>query len=371
MVKCRGNVEGERGKMPPAERPSGRKAEWAKGYGCLAGAFVGDALGMPCEYLPAPAIRAYLGEVRGFLPAPDWHPAAGKKPGTVSDDTYQALKVSEILARDGSVTVPTMAQALLDLEAEKGPAMGWGPSARAALSRLARGENPFLTGLTGTTNGAAPRVLPLAIRFWGSPGELLRNAVSACIPTHATPAAVGGACAFAYAVAACLSAHLTMSEIKDAAMEGAQAGPRLLDEILEQQGVRGDPSARFSLLAGRVGADLTFRLAWAWDLSRKPSPVRERLHALVAMLGNGVPMTETIPYALGLFWVTDGDPCSSLAEAVNGGGDTDTIAFIVGALAGASHGPAAVPPEWVNHVQAVNGLDIASVVDSLFTTPGG
>ena len=65
--------------------------------GCLLGAAVGDALGMPVEGMTAEEIRAGPGEVRDMIaPAAD-HFHSGLSPGQYTDDTEQTLILAETL----------------------------------------------------------------------------------------------------------------------------------------------------------------------------------------------------------------------------------------------------------------------------------
>jgi ADP-ribosylglycohydrolase len=54
---------------------------------------------------------------------------------------------------------------------------------------------------------------------------------------------------------------------------------------------------------------------------------------------------ESVPAAVGVLAATGGDPFETVRAGVRIGGDTDTIAAMAGALAGALHGYAAVEPD--------------------------
>lgn len=57
--------------------------------------------------------------------------------------------------------------------------------------------------------------------------------------------------------------------------------------------------------------------------------------------------TEALPQVYGIFYLTKGDFMEGMTWASNFGRDADTIAAIVGALAGAREGVAAIPERWV------------------------
>ncbi|MEW5633308.1 ADP-ribosylglycohydrolase family protein, partial [Streptomyces hydrogenans] len=88
--------------------------------------------------------------------------------------------------------------------------------------------------------------------------------------------------------------------------------------------------------------------------ARRPS----RLHSI-----------EELPIALGMLLVGEGDYRRTVLGAVNYGRDCDSIATMAGAVAGALHGEAAVPAEWVKRVAEASRLDLhapAAVAHEVF-----
>jgi ADP-ribosylglycohydrolase len=65
---------------------------------------------------------------------------------------------------------------------------------------------------------------------------------------------------------------------------------------------------------------------------------------------------EAIPQAYSIFKLTGGDFRRGMFWAGNFGRDADTIGAVVGALSGAIHGLAAIPPEWVEKVRRPAGV---------------
>ncbi|MBS7653697.1 MAG: ADP-ribosylglycohydrolase family protein [Candidatus Bathyarchaeia archaeon] len=66
---------------------------------------------------------------------------------------------------------------------------------------------------------------------------------------------------------------------------------------------------------------------------------------------------ETVPVALAIFWLAEGDPVETFINCANFGRDSDTIGNIVGSIAGAFKGADAFPQDWVDTVQKVNQPD--------------
>jgi ADP-ribosylglycohydrolase len=78
-----------------------------------------------------------------------------------------------------------------------------------------------------------------------------------------------------------------------------------------------------------------------------------------AELGTSYLVYETVPSAFYCFSRHFEEPEKAIIEAVNAGGDTDSIACITGALCGARHGVEAFPEKWVN------GLENKELVEHL------
>lgn len=79
---------------------------------------------------------------------------------------------------------------------------------------------------------------------------------------------------------------------------------------------------------------------------------RERYYAERLLPGIAMPDSrETVPVALSLFYLADGDPKQTILYGANFGRDADTIASMAGALAGALRGASALPESWVEKVK--------------------
>jgi ADP-ribosylglycohydrolase len=82
---------------------------------------------------------------------------------------------------------------------------------------------------------------------------------------------------------------------------------------------------------------------------------------------------EAVAEAFAVFRLVNGDFRRGIIYAGNWGRDSDTIAAIVGALCGATHGRSGIPPEWIAKVRIASGaclpftkgLDIFAVAEQL------
>jgi ADP-ribosylglycohydrolase len=318
------------------------------------GLAIGDALGMPTQDLPR-ARAGTLIDLDGddFVDGPHDNPiSAGMPAGSVTDDTEQALVIAALLI-EGNGYVDPRRQAELMLAWEKSMAVRGsldllGPSTKRALEAVARGDDPTTTGTSGTTNGAAMRVAPVGIAVPPEPLEQLVDAVvSVDLVTHDTHIAHAGA----VAVAAVVSAGVAGEDFVGAlptAMAAARLGAR-----------RGHWSA---------GPDVGRRIVWAVDLARATRDARGETAALAVidqLVGTSLATQESVPAAFAVASLCPDHPWRAMRLAAAVGGDTDTIAAMVGAMLGATHGLDAFPPLVRQTVCAVNDLDLEILVDGL------
>ena len=322
-------------------------SQFDKAYGCLAALSLGDALGMPTEFLTPEQIAAEYGRVENLVSPPDWRPRAALDRGRVTDDTEQALALAEVYLRDGQMHAEAVAQAMLDWAAAQNEhlALYLGPSTRRALEALQAGESPRQSGRQGKTNGAAMRIAPVGIVNAGNLEGTLLDTVEACLPTHGTTLAISGAAAVACAVAAAMRDDATLEAVLEAATEGAIRG--------RQHG------------ACVWTPPLERRIALAVRLAREAESEAEALQALYDYVGVDMLVTESIPAAFGLAALAEGDPMRAVRHAANIGGDTDTIGAIAGGICGALRGIGAVDRALLAEVERVNGLDLETVACGL------
>ncbi len=322
-----------------------------RALGCLAGLAIGDAMGMPSSFLTPKQIRERFGHIDGFLPPEPGHIYhEGLRAGEVTDDTEQSLALLRSYVRKGRVDPTDVVSELLAWarRVEGKYASPLGPSTQRALDAVAAGVAVEVAGQTGDTNGAAMRIAPLGVLhgLLGSELDALTDDVElTCLPTHNTDVAISSAAAVAAAIAACFVEIPDVELILDAARKGARAG--------QQRGRQ--------VVAPSVDA----RLRWVGENIRPGMSLDLAATLLYDFIGAGVAAAETVPMALGLFVAADGDPAVAIPLAVNAGGDCDTIAAIVGSLAGAFAGIQAIPAAWVETVERVNDLGLRAHADQL------
>jgi len=321
--------------------------------GCLAGVAIGDAMGMPCEFLTKEQIAQRYGRINGFVaPAAD-HIHSKLRPGQVTDDTEQTVEFAKAIIEHGELTPATAAYAVVKWAREHDAfnSSVLGPSSRRALERLMAGEDPSVTGSRGDTVGAAMRVAPVGLVNAGMPDRAARECYLSCLPTHGASIAIGGACAVACAVAVAAVIDVGdhgssgLDQVIEAALWGAAYG--------EEQGIKwaGPSVAARIRLALRIAAEVP-----------EPSAAEDELYSVV---GVGMAPTELVPTALGIVKLYQGDCKLAVEATASMGGDSDTLASMVGAITGAYRGIDAFPREWVDTVEQVNGLDLRGLAGQL------
>ena len=325
--------------------------------GALYGLAIGDALGMPTQMLSrAEIVRRWGPLLPGFEPAPPGHPIAGGMPaGAVTDDTEQAVLLARLLVKGrGTIDPHELAAALTEWEramAERGSLDLLGPSTKRAVAAILAGVPPEEAGATGTTNGAAMRIAPVGIAVpvalhvstpnLGLSTLVDRTVMASCV-THNTGVALAGAAA----VAAAVSAGVSGATIAEATALGIQAAS--------------SAARRGHWVAG---ADVAARIEWATSLvaSHAQAEAAELIYTLV---GTSLATQESVPAAFAVLAAVPADPWRACRMAASLGGDSDTIAAMTGAIAGACHGAGSFPPAAIAAIDA-QGLGLAALAGDL------
>jgi ADP-ribosylglycohydrolase len=256
--------------------------------GALTAYACGDALGVPWENAPMGATPSQIEQ----LPAREGWPR-----GATSDDTALTLLVAHHLAdRDGDGDPATF---LADLAEQEAAIRGLGPTTTAAIERFRRGDEAAASP-GRATNGAAMRALPIGWVLPHDQGERRRQVTIAMSrATHADPAALVAACV----IAACASW----------ALEGAS--PSM---VLEAAAEEAREAAQEVTADARLAEMLTQMSAGTWE---PPA--------------NGISLDPYETVAAALWCATRATSLrSGLVNAVKLGGDTDTVAALVGGLMG-------------------------------------
>jgi ADP-ribosylglycohydrolase len=275
--------------------------------GCMLGAAIGDALGMPNE-----STSPNLQKMRyGYRRAYKGHPNARLEPGQYTDDTQLMILVGTLIA-DGRFNETRYAAALKELYSRGGFRFPDG-SISAACEHMIR-DNPTATGVKSTTSGCLSLAIPFALSY-PNQSECVERAVRACNVTHTHPAA--------HAAVSTLSVLISSAihGVSDP-LQQAEQKATVEDDILGSR-------IRHALMLQSEGVDI--------DLG-------------ILKIGHDVSIYQTLPLAVFLISRYQHPP-DLLTVAANVGGNTDTIALICGAYLGASKGIESLPADLLDGLE--------------------
>jgi len=292
--------------------------------GGLVGLLVGDALGVPYEFHPAPLIPAE-GQIEFEPPAGFARSHGGVPPGTWSDDGAQALCLLASLLARGRLDPGDLARRLVAWADEgylavDGVVFDIGITTSRALHALRRGTPPHQAGPAGERdngNGSLMRVLPLALWHEGPDAELVADARLQSRVTHGH--ARSQACCAAY----CLWAR------------------RLLEDHPEPW------ASAVATLRELTGGDATL-----WAEVEPGGPLR--LDDPPGGRGGGY-VLDCLHSARLAAGAVDFE--RTVRAAIRLGDDTDTTACVAGGIAGLRHGAAGIPARWREALRGRELLD--------------
>ncbi len=272
------------------------------------GLALGDALGATVEFMTPAEIRSAHG-IHRELTGGGW---LRLRPGQVTDDTELSLAMARAIDAAGGWSLLGVAEAFAAWL--KGRPTDVGATCRAGIRRyLIEGTLQGRPGAWDAGNGAAMRVLPVALLTLGDDEGLWRLAVAQARITHHHP-------------------------LSDAAC--------VLVGRLVQQACLGR-----SLRHLRAGAEAAGREVPHFRFE----PYRGLATGYVA---------DTLQTVLHhLFTTRDFEGC--LTAVVNQGGDADTTGAIAGAIAGAYYGPEGLPARWLRRLDRALVAELTRLADRL------
>ncbi len=331
------------------------EALWDRVAGCLHGLLIGDALGCPVEGWTAAEIAAEFGRLDRMteVPGRQWRPS-----GLHSDDGQQALAVLDAICKDPEhpelrfvELMVAMRNAAPQRAGRWGLHRGVGRNFRQTIRgfQATGSRDPFAHATVTAGNGAAMRIAPVALWWRDDPMTRDLRAASLSAVTHADLRGIAAAQALAVAI----SRGLIPTPMP-------VLNSRLVDDVehaeqraATQLGLEYD--RRFSQLL----AELVEHRRHCYDLAELLAGIQSRVQATG---GADRPVEATsgfapcsVPTALAIVDYAESFE-DALIIAVNLGGDTDTIAAMVGALAGARFGLTAIPARWLDDLHATGTL---------------
>lgn len=277
-----------------------------QGAGVVLGLACGDALGRPVEGYPPERLAEEFGTLDEMVGDGVHRESAG----TLTDDTDMALCIARSLVEEGQFDPADVADRFLEWY-ESGP-IGIGGMTRRVMKRLQQGESWDEAGQNewerspegqNAGNGSAMRCAPLAVAFADDQERLQQVSRDSSRITHADPRCTHG----------CAVLNLTIAN--------CAAG---VDDPL------GDA---VDTLPDDAPADLVDAVSSAEQMPYSQlRPTGYVVDAVEAALAVGL-RAESFEGAV--------------VEAVNLGGDTDTVGAMAGAIGGARFGVDDAPERWL------------------------
>ncbi|MEV8021015.1 ADP-ribosylglycohydrolase family protein [Streptomyces sp. NPDC086554] len=314
--------------------------------GSLIGLALGDALGFPTEFNDVPSILAKCGP---------WREMELPKPAFVTDDTQMTLALGRAL-KAASARGLCGPERFAHLTRREFVAWNFSPDNNrapgntciTACELLADEQRPWrdASQLHSKGCGANMRVAPLGLMPWLSEEMRAGAAQTQSALTHGHPTALAASDLTAYAV-------------------------KLLAEGTEPMGLVG------LLRSYAIDNRTRYREDWLgdlWNRSQDPNPehfiargwdeclaILERLAAAVRdanpetdpclATGAGWIAEEALATGLLCFLMFPDEPLTALRRAACTSGDSDSIACLAGAFAGAHLGADAWPAEWAERIE--------------------
>lgn len=358
--------------------------------GVMFGLAYGDALGRPTEFMKAPALAKFGSPFRKAvgLNRPDQ--------GIVTDDTQMSIAVARAAITRGRPTPELMTSQFVSafilwqadpksLDGRRAP----GATCMGAVSALKRNPSQWLlaTRPDSKGNGANMRVAPLALRTDWTWDELAGAAQLQAAITHGHPTALAAAELTAVAVRLLLEGFATPTKtlishlLSYAVDQRSRYHGDWLGHLWEGATVRQPQPkpARLSwwedaegsvislpaleLPRGQKAASPREFIERGWDemidaLSRIIGAVRDPRQDPCDVAGGGWVAEQALAAALHTLLCFPGDPTNALRRAAFTDGDSDSIASITGALAGAAYGLRAFPSHWIPNLEYRFELDV-------------
>ncbi len=312
---------------------------------------VGDALGMPTEFMTQADIDKVYPEINDLLDPGKSYTHFELPYGSITDDTEQNLYLARAYVAAGTITVENSADALSRwvVECDAIAKKYIGPSSLKALNAIQAGVSPMDAGRSGTTDGGIMRTPALVLCAGkGDEDHLLHCIRMGCIPTHHTSQAISAAAAYGFALRAALEGK-EIPEILEAAERGARRGYDSMDYVAAAP----DCIARLKKILE--------------DLQADSSDERIR-HLLYYVYGNGLESIDAFTVTMTVFAAKGRDVFGALKLCASLGGDTDTVGALTGALCAAYAGGHNIPADLLRKVVENNRLDIGEVAQNIKTT---
>jgi ADP-ribosylglycohydrolase len=288
--------------------------------GAIVGFAIGDAMGMPAEFLSREQIRRYYGKpISDFLPAHPGHACDFLPMGSYTDNTQTMLATAECLIECGKMDPARHADSLLSWYRNTVPHRAPSSANLRACKHLLMGRPWNKSGVFNCDCAAAMRMAPIGIFHARCPEALTRASLDNCMITHTDPRARAASVSVAY-----LTARLIQSD---------------------QHSWPGDQVLETADHISHLDEDLAAVLRWSTQITHLAP--EEALFEI----GTSSDAIETIPAAIYCFLKYPRNFSGAVLSAVNAGDATDAIGALTGSFVGAFAGVSAINRQWLDSVE--------------------
>lgn len=308
--------------------------------GCYLGLAIGDALGYPTEFLSYEEIKKRFGD-HGIL----------DPMGSIalhSDDTQMSMALSTALLRSEGRSLDSFMEALSEefLVWFRSPQNDRAPgnTSTKACQNLESGVDWRHSGIACSKGcGANMRVAPLGLLYSRQPDHLRSFSRASAIITHGHPAALVSAEVTAFCVGWAVQG-ISPTEYLDRISVLKRTSCESWHEALGEVWFRSHPDPRSYLEEGWRQLLLA--------LERIPIALEQKPADLCKVMGGGWVAEEALACALTCVLDNPADYAAIVRRGANSSGDSDSIASIAGAIAGAFLGVESIPKDWRKRVES-------------------
>jgi len=347
---------------------------------------IGDALGWITEFEKSKqSLKEKFGteRIENFYP---WKKTVGGrfygfidtiKAGSYSDDTQLLLAVARSIKKDGNLDHNYFAK--IELANWLDYARGGGRTVKTAANKISRKSKKWFNNFynykvkeenydykQSGANGAAMRVLPIALANLGNTEKIKEEIFCNSIITHGHPRAILGAMLYGYSVNQIIVFRPNDFNWENYITQIGLDFPKKFElsfinkieikEWLKEWNKSSDKT--FESVYAETITETQNQLRFVFQSIKQNLPVQETLKKIgcfdPSTKGSGI---ATVIAGIYLATKYHDYPLKAIIESVNAlGSDTDSIAAFTGGLVGALHGDSIIPAKWKS-VQDIEYLD--------------
>ncbi len=314
--------------------------------GSLIGSGVGNAIGMPAEWMDRRTIAETYGEIKGYVSPHPKHPRAlrGKlTAGQYTDDIALTLSLCESIVKTGNCTEETFLDSLRNAGSHIKSDI-WvrelGYTTGQIYESLTDPNKVYRGGIASSSCGPVTRVAPLGLFLYPHNEQLIWKTCEVYAQvTHAHPHVMS-----ITAVVGCLIAYIVMNK--------SQGNPVTVSDIINHSNDLLNEYSGDKTLSSTVTSFLGQLRFSRWDR--------------VLPYDHSPDAVSVFCSALGVLLCSAGKFRDTALLSARIGGDTDSVAAVACGISGAMNGLEGIPKYWINNKQRLH-LENIKLIKGLAT----